>query len=232
MERTKNKLNAHMASTLGFEPEQHWWEASALTTAPPLQTRIQSLFMCFWGEREDCGLGWGARVVSVLPMTPRARLNLTPNRLSPPKHINGDWVRVCHPCSWRHEKLSGRYSMNRTAWGGTSHSNTSNIAPLNSSPDSWIFTFVSVGFSPRFFLFTSPTGRIGVHNAPKYGTMPLSLSLVCKRVLPIPFLQTRFDFRQPLGFDLVPPREETSAGSFPEQRLVIEHTPRRRIHRL
>ena len=119
-----------MASTLGFEPEPHWWEASALTTVSPLQTRTQSLFMCFWGEREDWGLGWGGRGVSVLPMTPLARLNLTPNRLSPKKHINGDWVRVCHPCSWRHEKLSGRYSMNRTARGGTSHSNTSNIAPL------------------------------------------------------------------------------------------------------
>ena len=27
-------------------------------------------------------------------MTPRARLNLTPNLLSPPKHVNSDWVRV------------------------------------------------------------------------------------------------------------------------------------------
>ena len=35
-ERTNNKLNPHMASTLGFEPEPHWWEASALTTAPSL----------------------------------------------------------------------------------------------------------------------------------------------------------------------------------------------------
>ena len=25
-----------MASTPGFEPGPHWWEASALTTAPPL----------------------------------------------------------------------------------------------------------------------------------------------------------------------------------------------------
>ena len=31
-ERTNNKLNPHMASTLGFEPGSHWWEASA----PPL----------------------------------------------------------------------------------------------------------------------------------------------------------------------------------------------------
>ena len=33
-ERTNNKLNPHMASTPGFEPGPHWWEASALTTAP------------------------------------------------------------------------------------------------------------------------------------------------------------------------------------------------------
>ena len=31
-----NKLNPHMASTPGFEPEPHWWEASALITAPSL----------------------------------------------------------------------------------------------------------------------------------------------------------------------------------------------------
>ena len=121
------------------------------------------------------------------------------------------------------------YSVNRTARGGTSHSHTSNIAPLNSSPHSWIFTFVSVGSSPRFFLFTSATGRIDVHTAQTYGTMPLILSVVCKRALP--FLQTRFDFRHPLAFGLVPPQEETSAGSFPKQRLVIEHTPRLWIHR-
>ena len=35
-ERTNNKLNPHMASTSGFEPGPHCWEASALTTAPPL----------------------------------------------------------------------------------------------------------------------------------------------------------------------------------------------------
>ena len=38
-ERTNNKLNPHMASTPGFEPGPHWWEASALTTAPPLPWR-------------------------------------------------------------------------------------------------------------------------------------------------------------------------------------------------
>ena len=35
-ERTNNKLNPHMASTPGFELKPHWWEASALTTAPSL----------------------------------------------------------------------------------------------------------------------------------------------------------------------------------------------------
>ena len=35
-ERTNNKLNPNMASTPGFEPGPHWWEASALTAAPPL----------------------------------------------------------------------------------------------------------------------------------------------------------------------------------------------------
>ena len=35
-ERTDNKLNPHMASTPRFESGLHWWEASALTTAPPL----------------------------------------------------------------------------------------------------------------------------------------------------------------------------------------------------
>ena len=33
---------------------------------------------------------------SSLPMRPRARLNLTPNLVSPLKDINRDWVRVCH----------------------------------------------------------------------------------------------------------------------------------------
>ena len=42
-ERTINKLNQHMASTPGFEPGPHWWEASALTTAPPFLPKIQQL---------------------------------------------------------------------------------------------------------------------------------------------------------------------------------------------
>ena len=37
----ENKLNPHMVSTPGFEPGPHWWEASALTTAPPLLPLLQ-----------------------------------------------------------------------------------------------------------------------------------------------------------------------------------------------
>ena len=34
--RAKNKLNPHMAPGPGVAPGTHWWEASALTTAPSL----------------------------------------------------------------------------------------------------------------------------------------------------------------------------------------------------
>ena len=34
--RTNNKLNPHMTPSPGIEPGPHWWEASALTTAPCL----------------------------------------------------------------------------------------------------------------------------------------------------------------------------------------------------
>ena len=40
-ERTNNKLNPHMASTPGFEPGPHWWEDSALTTAPSLAPKSE-----------------------------------------------------------------------------------------------------------------------------------------------------------------------------------------------
>ena len=36
-ERTNNKLNPHMTPGPGIEPRPHWWEASALTTAPQPQ---------------------------------------------------------------------------------------------------------------------------------------------------------------------------------------------------
>ena len=34
--RTNNKLNTHMTPRPGIKPGPHWWEASALTTAPSL----------------------------------------------------------------------------------------------------------------------------------------------------------------------------------------------------
>ena len=42
-ERTNNKLNRHMASTPGVEPSPHWWEESAITTAPPLLSPLRHL---------------------------------------------------------------------------------------------------------------------------------------------------------------------------------------------
>ena len=38
-----NKLNPHMTPDLGIEPGPHWWEASALTTAPSLHPKVVSL---------------------------------------------------------------------------------------------------------------------------------------------------------------------------------------------
>ena len=35
-EQRTNKLSPHLTPDLGIEPGPHWWEASALTTAPPL----------------------------------------------------------------------------------------------------------------------------------------------------------------------------------------------------
>ena len=34
--RTSNKLNPHVTPGPGIKPGTHWWEASALTTAPSL----------------------------------------------------------------------------------------------------------------------------------------------------------------------------------------------------
>ena len=34
--RTNNKLNPHLTPSPGIKPGPHWWEASALTTAPSL----------------------------------------------------------------------------------------------------------------------------------------------------------------------------------------------------
>ena len=38
--RTNNRFNPRMTLGLGIKPRPHWWEASALTTAPPLLPTI------------------------------------------------------------------------------------------------------------------------------------------------------------------------------------------------
>ena len=53
-ERTNNKLNPHIASTPGIEPGLHCWEASALTTAPPLLPKISFLWVY---QAVECCLG-------------------------------------------------------------------------------------------------------------------------------------------------------------------------------
>ena len=64
---------------------------------------VPSHYSFVFGVREDWSLSWGARGVPWEGTFPRdpARLNLTSNLLSPPKHINSDWVRV-----WRLMHLS------------------------------------------------------------------------------------------------------------------------------
>ena len=44
---------------------------------------------------------------------------------------------------------------------------------LNPSLQFCIFTFISVGSIPHSYLFTSATGRIGVHTVSKYGKKPI-----------------------------------------------------------
>jgi len=45
--RTNNKLNPHnMTSGPEIEPGTHWWEVSALTTAPPLRHPCSPILIC------------------------------------------------------------------------------------------------------------------------------------------------------------------------------------------
>jgi len=41
--RTTNKRNRRLTPSLGIEPGPHWWEASALTTAPSLLSQFLHL---------------------------------------------------------------------------------------------------------------------------------------------------------------------------------------------
>ena len=53
-----------MASTPGFEPGPHWWEASALTTTPPLLPLPVSLFC----RGRDEGSPYSLRTADVFPV--------------------------------------------------------------------------------------------------------------------------------------------------------------------
>ena len=77
------------------------------------------LFIFFFlggGGWEDCGLGWGAR--GLMGRYEGKIVNLFfPNLLSPQKHINSDWVRVCRsswfgrPGEWNY--FQGLFSIKR-----------------------------------------------------------------------------------------------------------------------
>ena len=46
--RTDNKLNPHKTPSPGIKPGPHWWEASALTTAPSLLPILRHFnYNCF-----------------------------------------------------------------------------------------------------------------------------------------------------------------------------------------
>ena len=55
-EKRTNKLNPHMTPDQGIEPGPHWWEASALTTAPSLHPWIL-----------DYNYGWIPGPISWIP---------------------------------------------------------------------------------------------------------------------------------------------------------------------
>ena len=48
-DKNQQKLNPHMTPRPGIEPGPHWWEASALTTAPSLLP--EKLFFRLDGQR-------------------------------------------------------------------------------------------------------------------------------------------------------------------------------------
>ena len=79
-ERTNSKLNPHMAWTPGVEPGPHWWEASALTTAPPLlpefgreEARIHSLIVAVAAVVPSSGRRAWTRVIRDFKIQRRGR---------------------------------------------------------------------------------------------------------------------------------------------------------------
>ena len=63
---TNNKLNPHMIRRPGIKPGPHWWEASALTTAPSLLPVVSSCvprsFMCKLTHSDLFGYSQGFRL--------------------------------------------------------------------------------------------------------------------------------------------------------------------------
>ena len=57
-EKRTNKLNPHMTPDLGIEPGLHWWEASALNTAPSLHPGSRSLWYMIIVDSVGSGKGF------------------------------------------------------------------------------------------------------------------------------------------------------------------------------
>ena len=62
-EKRTNKLNTRVASSLGIEPGPHWWEASALTTTPPLLP-----FIFYFEIRVLCSIRFSITSLSTLTL--------------------------------------------------------------------------------------------------------------------------------------------------------------------
>ena len=75
------------------------------------------------------------------------------------------------PGRWNFSHTPGRAdkltsNKDRTSYRGA-------VSTLTSISHSWIFVSFLVVSSPRSYLFTSGTGWVGIHTAPRYGTNPV-----------------------------------------------------------
>ena len=68
--KTNNKLNPHMTPGPGFEPGQHWWEASALTTAPTLLSGLVFSILQF----DSSGKQFGSNIVTRIQLSVKIKL--------------------------------------------------------------------------------------------------------------------------------------------------------------
>jgi len=58
--RTNNKPSPHITLGSGIEPGPHWWEASALTTAPPLLPHVRIDFLTIIGYNTNLQFTYSA----------------------------------------------------------------------------------------------------------------------------------------------------------------------------